>query len=244
MKRYLFVLLFTQIAVSQTSELYKLPAEAYKALSDKNYALAKEIYTECTRQYPDNKLYWYNLAISEINLGENTNACEHLYKAYLLNEPKLKDAILELCPNFRNGTIVSINEVDVMPKFIYEGEEFPVFEGNYSLSPAYRKILIKEMKKSRILKGKVEGIMVIQIMINRYGVFDGKVMKLNTAEKDVKIVKQEILSILRNMVKYIPAKKKGIDVDLWESHALPINFSRNQMPEIESSPEPERPRRY
>jgi len=225
---YLSIFFFTQIATSQTnignstSEGEKLVAEALKALAENNFGLAKELYIKATNINPDNKDLWFNLAVAELNLNENTNACENLYKAYLLDDSEAAKLIKKYCPDFRNGTIMSLNEVEEKPKFIYKGKESLLFDETNNLSSTYRKILVAELKKSRILKEKAKGNIIIQININKYNVFDGKIIKVEAEEKDKEAVKKEILSILRNMVTYTSAKNKGNNVDLWEKFNLPI----------------------
>lgn len=224
MKLKILMLLFiSQIGISQNVELNKLLEEGNNAFSANNFVLAKAIYTKATNIDSSNKDVWYNLAASELNLGEKDNACEHFYKAYLLNDGEALKNIKEYCPNFRNGTIMSIVDVEEKPKFIYEGKNYLLIENN-SLNSLYLKILTKEFKKSKILKEKVKGKIYVQIGINENNAFSGKVYKVGAEDKDVEIVKMEIMSILKNMVTYISAKNKGVNVDLWDKWALPINY--------------------
>ncbi|MNY28359.1 hypothetical protein D3C86_1623310 [compost metagenome] len=92
------------------------------------------------------------------------------------------------------------------------------------MNSLYLKILTKEFKKSKILKEKVKGKIYLQIGINENNAFSGKVYKIGAEDKDVEIVKMEIMSILKNMVTYISAKNKGVNVDLFDKWALPINY--------------------
>ena len=224
MKLKILMLLFiSQIGISQNVEFNKLIEEGNNAFSANNFVLAKATYIKATNIDSRNKDVWYNLAASELNLGEKDNACEHFYKAYLLNDGEALKNIKEYCPNFRNGTIMSIVDVEEKPKFIYEGRNYLLIENN-SLNSLYLKILTKEFKKSKILKEKVKGKIYVQIGINENNEFSGKVYKVGAEDKDVEIVKMEIMSILKNMVTYISAKNKGINVDLWDKWALPINY--------------------
>ena len=224
MKLKILMLLFiSQIGISQNIELNKLIEEGNNAFSVSNFVLAKVTYTKATNIDSSNKDLWYNLAASELNLGEKDNACEHFYKAYLLNDGEALKNIKEYCPNFRNGTIMSLVDVEEKPKFIYEGKNYLLIENN-SLNSLYLKILTKEFKKSKILKEKVKGKIYVQIGINENNAFSGKVYKVGAEDKDVEIVKMEIMSILKNMVTYISAKNKGVNVDLWDKWALPINY--------------------
>lgn len=223
MKWNFLLLLFAQIGISQSNELNKLLIDGEAAFLANNFILAKENFTKATTLDPNNKDCWYNLAASELSLGENENACEHFYKVYLLDDSKVVKEIKEYCPNFRNGTVMSIDEVEEKPKFIVEGKEFPLFE-NKNLHPLFLKILIKEFKKSKILRDKVSGKVFIQIHVNKSNIFDGKIIRVGAESKDVELVKMEIMSILRTMVSYVSAKNKGLNVDLWEKWTLPINL--------------------
>ena len=223
MKFNFLILLFAQIGFSQTNDFNQLLANGEKAFLDNNFILAKEIYAKAIDIDSKNKDGWYNLAASELNLGEKENACEHFYQAYLLDDGEALKSIKEYCPNFRNGTILSIDEVEEKPKFIYDGKEYLLFEKN-NLNSLYLKIMVKEFKKSKILKEKVKGQVFIQIQINKYNSFDMKFGRVAAEEKDCEIVRVEIISILKNMVTYISAKNKGMNVDLLEKWNLPITF--------------------
>src|SRR4051812_6120587 len=155
MKLNFLILLFTQIGISQTNDYNQLLADGRKAFLDNNFILAKEIYTKATNINSKNKDSWYNLGASELKLGEKENACEHFYQAYLLNDVAVIKDIKEYCPNFRNGTILSIDEVEEKPKFIYDDKEFLLFEKN-KLNSIYSKILAREFKNSKILNEKVK----------------------------------------------------------------------------------------
>lgn len=247
MRLYLFTLLFTQIAISQNNldksiEAEQLADKAIDALAEKKYALAKELYNKVIEINSNDKNIWFNLAIAELNLGENNSACEHLYKAYTLNDSEAAKLIMKYCPDFRNGTIKSINDVEVMPKFTYEGKEFPLFEKNnnfYTLNPAYTKILAKEFKASKIAKEKIFGKVprvIIEMTVNRYNVFDTKINIMGGKKEDEEIIKKEIQSILRYSVTYTSAKHKGVSVDLWEKFALPLSFKVKEFRALEIDP--------
>lgn len=224
MKQYLLILLFlSQIGNSQNSELKKLLFEGEKAFSENNFLLAKEIYTKVAKIDSNNRDYWYNLAASELYLGEKDIACLHFYKVYLLGDINILRDIKEYCPNFKNGTIQFMEDVEEKPKFSYEGTEHLLFEGN-NLNSTYQKILLTEVKKSKIIKAKVKGKIFVEMQISKFGAFEGRVTRIEADKNDVEIVKNEVLSILRNLVTYIPAKHKGMNVDLWEKWTIPLIF--------------------
>lgn len=114
-----FFLLFTQICTSQNGEIPQLMVDGEKAFLENDFLLAKEIYIKATDLDAKNKDCWFNLAASELKLQENDNACEHFYQAYLLNDGEAVKIIKENCPDFRKGSIMSLNNVEEKPKFIY-----------------------------------------------------------------------------------------------------------------------------
>jgi hypothetical protein len=120
MKKIILLLFLTQIALSQNAGINKFLIEGEKAFLSNDFKLAKEIYTSVTLLDSLNKTAWYNIAACELSLGEKDNACEHFYKVYLLNDGAVLKDIKEHCPNFRNGTIMWMDNVDEKPKFIYE----------------------------------------------------------------------------------------------------------------------------
>jgi tetratricopeptide (TPR) repeat protein len=184
--------------------------------------LAKEIYSKAANLNPDDKNCWYNLAGSELKLGENDNACEHFYQAYLLNDGEVLELIKYNCPNFRNGSIMSIDDVEEKPKFIYKGKEYLFFEKN-GINPKYFDILKNKFKNSQILSQNFRGHLYIQFKITSNDSLDIKIYGVIGDEEKVKIIKEEIVSIFATMVKYVSAKNKGVNVDLWEKWAIPID---------------------
>lgn len=218
----LFLMLLTQICFSQTNAIDELIIEGEKAYLDNNFLSAKEIYTKATSLYPNNKDFWYNLAGSELKLGEKNNACEHFYQAYFLNDGEALPLIKQNCPNFRNGSIMSLSDVEEKPKFIYKGKEYLLFEKN-GINPKYFDILTNKFKNSRILTQNFRGHLYIQFKITANDSLDLKINGVTGDEKKVKELKDEINSIFNTMVIYVSAKNKGVNVDLWDKWAIPID---------------------
>jgi len=227
MKLKILLLLFTQIAFCQTNELSKMLQDGNKAFVEKKYLLSKEIFTKATNAYPKDIYFWYNLAASELNLGETENACEHFYQAYLNGDQKVIDDIRKYCPSFRNGSIISIKDVENPPKFIYDGKEYLLFK-NERINDVYINFLTNKMRKSNILYSKLNGKVWIIMKVNKLGIFEGNaILTVKATDKnDVEIVTAEIMSILKNAFTYVSAKNKGQNVALLEGSAFSINFNR------------------
>ncbi len=145
MKTKLLFLIFTQICISQSVEGNQLLIEGEKAFVEDNFLLAKEIYTKVTNLDKKNKDGWFNLGAVELKLEENDNACENFYQAYLLNDGEAVKIIKENCPDFRNGSIISIDDVEEKPKFIYKGKKY-LFIINDQLNPKYCNLINSELK--------------------------------------------------------------------------------------------------
>jgi len=221
MKFKLLLLVFTQVCISQTREIDELMINGEKAYSERDFLLAKEIYTKVTIHNPKNRDGWYNLGASELELGEDENACENFYQAFLLNDGEALPLIKKHCPNFRNGSIMSLEDVEEKPKFIYKEKEYPLFEKN-DINPKFTQILIRKFKSSRLLYENYRGRLYVQFKITAKDSIDLRILGLHGDEKKVKAIENEINFIFNDMVKYVSAKNKGVNVDLWEKWSLPI----------------------
>lgn len=215
-------LLFTQICISQAVNVNQLLMDGEKAFVENDFLLAKEIYTKAVNLDMKNKHCWFNLAVSELKLEEKDNACEHFYQAYLLNDGEALKVIKENCPNFRNGEIMSIEDVEEKPKFIYKEEEYLLFEKN-DINRRYIDLLRRKFRGSKILCENLKGQIYIQFTISKDNFLDIKVLRV-FEEKKREVVRKEIDSILNNMVVYVSAKNNGLNVDLWEKWTLPVTF--------------------
>lgn len=215
-------LLFTQICISQTIEVNQLLIDGEKAFIENDFLLSKEIYTKATNLGLKNKDCWFNLAVSELKLEENDNACEHFYQAYLLDDGEALDIIKKNCPNLRNGSIMSVNDVEEKPKFIYKEEKDLLIEGN-NLNPRYIRLLTRRLQGSRIMS-KYGGSVSIQFQINNSDGLDIRKLIVRGDTNEPEIIKKEVLSILNNLVVYVSAKNKGVSVGLLEKYFFTINF--------------------
>lgn len=212
MKKIALFLLLSQISWSQNDANLITKADSAFAVND--FKLAKELYTKAIAIDSLNKNIIYNLAASEYNLGEKDQACEHFYKVYLIGDKEIIKIMKEYCPEFRNGTIMSIGSVSEKPKFIHKGKEYLLFVNNL-LNPKYSQIIIDELRDSRLLKNQARRKVFVQFSINKLGIFDAKVIN------GTDIIKVEMLRIFRS-IPYIPAKHNGKSVQLWEKWTLPV----------------------
>lgn len=221
-KLKILFLCLAQVCVSQKSDLNQLLIDGEKAYLENNFLLAKEIYSKATNFDAKNKDCWFNLAASELKLGENENACEHFYQAYLLNDGEAQIIIQQNCPNFKDGLIMSFNDVEEKPKFLYGKKEY-LFIVNNDLNPKYTSLLSKRFKWSNIMS-KYKGSISVQFRINRLDSLEVKILRVSGDPKQAGSIKKEMLSILKDLVTYVSAKNKGVNVDLWDKWSLTFNF--------------------
>lgn len=226
MKLLIVLLLFVQICLSQTSSLNKVLMDGEKAFSYKNYTEAKKYYLQAVLLDPKNRNALYNLAASELSLGEIENACEHWYKLYLLGDASGVEYIQEFCPNFKEGSIVSVKQLDKQPSFIWDAKEYPLIEDG-KLHPIYLKALTNKLLRSKYLMSKVSGKNILQFKVNSKSELECEMIRIGAAEKDRQFVKAEFISIMKSLVTYVAATKNGKAVDYWEAISLPLNLQND-----------------
>jgi tetratricopeptide (TPR) repeat protein len=222
MKLSLIFFLISNLVFCQ-SQVEKMMIEADQAFLNHNFNKAEELYLKVIEITPNHKTAWFNLGVTKINLNEVESGCECFYQAYLHKEKEAESKIREFCPNFRNGTIKHIYEVDERPKFVFKDELYDLFVDDV-LNPMYLKILKKEIKKSKVLKTKLgKGNTLVEFTINQYGIFETTFLRISANAADYQIIENEFNAIFRRTAKYIPAKFNGKSVDLWEKWVLPLS---------------------
>ncbi|KAF2335011.1 tetratricopeptide repeat protein [Flavobacterium daemonense] len=217
-----FIFFFIQNGFSQTKEIDELMANGEKAYSENKFLLAKEIYSKVTNVIPNDKNGWYNLGASELELGDNENACEHFYQAFLLNDGEALKLIKTHCPNFRNGSIMSIEDVEEKPKFVYKGKEYLLIENN-NINPKFTQILVRKFQSSRFLYDNFRGHLLVRFTVTANDSLSLEIIRVEGDEKKRPAIKAEINSIFNTMVKYVSAKNKGVNVDLFEKWGIPLD---------------------
>lgn len=220
MKKIILLSLFFQLSFAQTTT--NLLIEADKAFLANKFDLAKTIYKKVTEQDSLNNKAWFNLAATELNLGENENACNHLYKSYTLKNQEAGPLIKQYCVEIKNGTIMSLKDVDEKQKFVLDSKVEILFNDNGTLNNKYLNILTKEIKKSKMLYRNVKGKVFITFHINKNGQFDGEILRIDS--KNDPEIKDEIVKIFKSIVIYKPAIYKGRAVETWDKVVLPLDF--------------------
>lgn len=224
MKLTILILIFSQMIYSQNSEIDKLLISGDEAYLKNDFESSKKIYSSVVEHDSLNKKAWFNLAASELNLGENDNACEHLFKSYTLKDRDAINILKQYCNNDDKYIIMSIKDVDQKPKFIYKGEAIPLFVDN-NLNKKYLEILVKEVRSSDVLK-KAKGKEFIEFHVNRKGKFDGSIIRVDSPNEYREPIKMKLLQIFTNTVTYTPAIHKAKVVEWENTFMLPLDFGQ------------------
>ncbi len=224
MKYFILILLFSPIIYSQNSDIDKLLISGDEAYLKSDFETAKKIYLNVTELDSVNKKAWFNLAASELNIGENENACEHLFKSYTLKNRESIKLLKQYCSGNEKYIIMSIKDVDQKPNFIYKGEAIPLFVEN-NLNKKYLEVLLKEIRNAEVLK-RTKGKAFIEFHVNRNGKFDGKIIRFDAPAEYRKPIEMKLLQIFTNTVTYTPAMHKGKVVEWENTFMLPVDFGQ------------------
>ena len=221
----LLIILFSQNLFSQKSKIENLLKEGAIAFNNKDFLLAKDLYSKVILIDSTNNDAIFNLGLSELQLGNNDKACENFYKLYLLKDNGVIEVILNYCPDLKKGEIISIKIVDEVPKFVFKEKSYPIVE-NYNLNKIYQKLLSDKLKASNILGYNLKGNFSIQISVNKLNQFNGDIKFFNK-EDNKEFIRKEIFSIVSNLVTYVSAKEDGQNIEVWERLFLPIIYNNN-----------------
>ena len=222
MKFILPFLLFAQLCLSQNTPLERLLSAGQRAFVGQDYSLAKKIYLQALVINPTSRDGLYNLAASELSLGETEDACAHWYQLYKQGDSSGVTHIKEFCPDFFTGKVLPFAELDEKPKFIYRGKEHFLFVDK-GLNPIYLSAFLKRFNHSNYLN-KLNGISRISFKVNKDSKLDCYVYSVGAKAADAKEMKEVIESFMRTLVVYVAGRKDGQAVDYFEQHSLPINI--------------------
>ena len=226
MKQITLLFLFTlNFCFAQSSETERLIRFGDNASSGNDFETAKKLYSKAVELDSVNKDALYKLGVAELNLKENRNACEHLYKSFTLKNQIVADYIIKYCQEFPEYLVYPISVVDEKPKFIYNGETYPLFKDK-DLSKKFKDLLSKEMRNSDVLfkNARGKGKIYSRFHVDEKGKFNGDVVRIETTdEQSREKVKEEILIIFEKF-NYLPAIHKGKTVMISEIFMLPLDF--------------------
>jgi tetratricopeptide (TPR) repeat protein len=226
MKKIISLLIICNISWAQNN-LKNIDAEhGAKAFQIGDFTNAKINYLKSVQLYPNSRDNWYNLAVTELKLGETDQACEHFYKTYLLGDYQVVSDIKQFCPNFRNGSILSIEETTEKPKFISKGKYYDLFESK-NFSKIYINLLTKALRRSSLYSYRIQpnAKLYVSLTINKNGLSIIDIKFHNVDNRNLDDLKTEISKTITEFVEYIPAKSNELSVDLWERWSLPINIT-------------------
>ena len=221
MKNFLTCILVCSISslFGQESEIEKLLLQGNNAYQKSDFENAKVIYESIIQIDSTNKDALYNLAGTELNLGNKSSACDLLQKSYSLGDIGAYDLIKEHCDGLNYSEKMFLFQVDELPKFQYKDEFIPLIVNKTQLNPNYLKLIRAEIKKSKELK-QIKGRASILLNVDINGNLITKIRGEVPEDK-----RELIAQLLENMTEYKPAIYMNKSVELFGGgFALPLTF--------------------
>ncbi|MEY8022171.1 tol-pal system YbgF family protein [Muriicola sp. SD30] len=203
----------------QNSEIEKLLVQGNDAYQKSDFANAKVSYEAIIKIDSNNKDALYNLAGTELNLGNKSHACDLLQKSYSLGDIGAYDLIKEYCNELNYSEKMFLFQVDELPKFLYKNEFVPLVINRKELNPLYLKLIREELIKSKEFK-RIKGQARILLNVDINGNLITKIAG------EIPEDKRKLLGLLLgNMTEYKPATYMNKSVGLFGGgFALPLTF--------------------
>ena len=221
MKKLLILIILFSICplFGQESEIERLLIKGNEAYENSDFQNAKINYESIIKIDSTNKDAIYNLAGTELNLGNKSKACELLQKSYSLGDFGAYDLIKEQCGGLKYSEKMFLFHVDELPKFLYKDKFIPLIINKKELNPNYMKLIRAEIKNSRELK-RIKGRASILLNVDINGKLETKI------RGEVPEDKRELISkLLENLTEYKPATYINKSVGLFGGgFALPLTF--------------------
>ncbi len=219
-KIFLSILIFSICPLfGQDADIEKLLAQGNDAYHKADFKNAKINFESIINIDSTNKDALYNLAGTELNLGNNARACELLQKSYSLGDFGAYDLIIEYCNGLDYSEKMFLFHVDELPKFKYKVGFIPLIINKNQLNPNYLKLIRAEIKKSKELK-RIKGQASILLNVDINGDLITKIRGEVPEEK-----RELITKLLENLTEYKPATYMNRPVGLFGGgFALPLTF--------------------
>lgn len=190
-----------------------------QAYQNSDFETAKQNYKSIIQIDSTNKDALFNLAGTEINLGNTNLACELLQKSYSLGDFGAYDLIKEYCNGLKYSEKMFLIHVDELPKFKYKADLEPLVINQKQINPNFIKLLKSEIKNSKILK-RIKGKVYLMINVDVNGKLIANVKGEITKEQNTELTK-----VLENMTEYKPATFQRKSVGLFGGGlSLPLNL--------------------
>jgi len=203
----------------QKSNIDKLMIEGNQAYQNSDYKTAKRHYESVIKIDSTYKDALFNLAGTELSLGNNSRARELLQKSYSLGDFGAYELIMKYCDGLKYSEKMFLLHVDELPKFKYKNDFEPIVINKKQINPNYTKLLESEIKNSKTLK-RIKGKIYIMLNVNIEGQLVTNI-KGKISEKQ----KTKLDKVLKDMTEYKAAKFQGKNVGLFGGGlALPLSF--------------------
>jgi tetratricopeptide (TPR) repeat protein len=221
MKKHItiIIILFTILGYSQESKTKELLVNGNNAFQKNDFENARKYYSEIIKIDSINKDAIFNLAITELNLGNKNKSCELLQKSYKLQDTGVAKLIKEHCGEIEYNENMFYQDTDEMPKFKIDNDVYDLITDK-GINPILFDKLNARAKESKVLR-KIKGQKIFVIFkIDKNGNFDSRTTGKNTSKE----IDNEMKEIFREIAEYIPCQYQNKNVGMWNGFALPINL--------------------
>ncbi|WP_152611407.1 tetratricopeptide repeat protein [Psychroserpens mesophilus] len=188
-----------------------------KAYQKNDFENARKYYYEIIKIDSTNKDAIFNLAITELNLGNKNKSCELLQKSYKLQDSEAAKFIKEYCGEIEYNENMFYQDVDEMPKFKIDDNLYDLITEK-GINPILFDKLKVRAKKSKILRKIKNQKIFVLFKIDKDGNFNSR----TTGENTSKEIDNELKIIFREIAEYVPCQYQKKDVGMWNGFSLPI----------------------
>ncbi|MEO2050746.1 MAG: hypothetical protein ABGX00_03205 [Allomuricauda sp.] len=216
---YITFLLCSFSIFPQKSETNELLEKGNDAFINNDFETAQILYSKILQIDSINNDAIFNLAITNLNLGNNSEGCNLLQKAYKLRDENVGEFILEYCGEIEYNENMFSKDVDELPKF-KDGSEVYDLITEKGINPILFKKFEERANESRILRKVKNGKVYVMLKIG----IDGKLDSRTTGPDSSLEINREIKTIFQEIAEYIPCKYKNRPVGMFDSFWLPISF--------------------
>lgn len=190
------------------------------AFQKKDFENARKYYSELIAIDSINKDAIFNLAITELNLGNKDKSCELLQKMYKLKDSGVAKLIKEHCGKIEYNDYMFYQDTDELPKFKIDNKIYDLIIKK-TINPILISNFFTHTKGSKILEKLKEKRIFVTFKIDQDGNFDIKTVGRSSSKE----IDSQVREIFQSIAQYIPCQHDSKNVGMWNYFALPINIT-------------------
>ena len=122
MKLLLALLFFVQLGFAQNTPQERLLTAGQRAFAGEDYILAKKIYSQALDLNPQSRDVLYNLAGTELSLGDTESACARWDELFTKGDSSGIEHIKEFCRDFFKGKKCHLQSLTRNPNLYIAGK--------------------------------------------------------------------------------------------------------------------------